>query len=151
MATPAVPAYPRPVRVCIVGAGAIGGLLATRLALTGDEVSVFARGETLAAIRDRSLTVIEPDGSVVVAPAVEASDDLAAFGPQDVVVLSLKAHQIAAVADQLEALYDAVFTLLALDRKDRSDFLRMFYRRYEGAHVERVREDSAEMFSDLNG
>ena len=67
---------------------------------------MFARGETLAAIRDTGLTVIEPDGSIVVAPAVEASDDLAAFGPQDVVVLSLKAHQIAAVADRLEALYD---------------------------------------------
>ena len=106
MATPAVPAYPRPVRVCIVGAGAIGGLLANRLAVIGEEVSVFARGETLAAIRDSGLTVIEPDGSVVVAPAVEASDDLAAFGPQDVVILSLKAHQIAAVADRLDALYD---------------------------------------------
>ena len=64
------------------------------------------RGETLAAIRGTGLTLIEPDGSVVVAPAVGASDDLAAFGPQDVVVLSLKAHQIAAVADRLEALYD---------------------------------------------
>ena len=81
MATPAVPAYPRPVRVCIVGAGAIGGLLATRLAVAGEEVSVFARGETLAAIRDTGLTVIEPDGSVVVAPAVEASDDLGRLRP----------------------------------------------------------------------
>jgi 2-dehydropantoate 2-reductase len=101
----ASPTYPRPVRVCIVGAGAIGGLLATRLAVAGAEVSVLARGETLAAIRDTGLTLVEPDGSVVVAPAIDASDDLAAFGPQDVVVLSLKAHQIAAVADRLGALY----------------------------------------------
>ena len=57
-------------------------------------------------IRDTGLTLVEPDGSVVVVPAVDVSDDLAGFGPQDVVVLSLKAHQIAAVADQLEALYD---------------------------------------------
>ena len=71
MAAPAGPAYPRPVRVCIVGAGAIGGLLATRLAVAGEEVSVFARGETLAAIRDTGLTLVEPDGSVVAAPAVE--------------------------------------------------------------------------------
>jgi 2-dehydropantoate 2-reductase len=99
-------AYPPSVRVGIVGAGAIGGLLATRLAVAGEEVSVFARGETLAAIRRDGLTVIEPDGSVVRAPGVPAADDLAELGPQDVVVLSLKAHQIAAVADRLEDLYD---------------------------------------------
>src|SRR5439155_24660439 len=40
-------------------------------------------------------------------------------------------------------------SLLALDRKDRSDFLRLFYRRYEGAPVEQIREDAAEMFSEL--
>ena len=40
-------------------------------------------------------------------------------------------------------------SLLALDRKDRSDFLRMFYRRYDGAPIDQVREDSAEMFSEL--
>ena len=106
MAAPAGPAYPRLVRVCIVGAGAIGGLLATRLAVAGEEVSVFARGATLAAIRDTGLTLVEPDGSVVAAPTVDASDDLAVLGPQDVVVLSLKAHQITAIADRLEALYD---------------------------------------------
>ena len=65
-----------------------------------------ARGATLAAIRDTGLTLVEPDGSVVAAPTVDASDDLAVLGPQDVVVLSLKAHQITAIADRLEALYD---------------------------------------------
>ena len=54
----------------------------------------------------RACTLVEPDGSVVAAPTVDASDDLADLGPQDVVVLALKAHQIAAIADRLEALYD---------------------------------------------
>ena len=79
--------------------------MAVRLAVAGQEVSVLARGDNLAAIRSNGLTLIEPDGSVVVAPAVAADDDLGAFGPQDVVVLALKAHQIAAVADRLDTLY----------------------------------------------
>jgi 2-dehydropantoate 2-reductase len=106
MAVAAWPTYPRPVRVCIVGAGAIGGLLATRLAVAGEDVSVFARGATLDAIRTEGLTLFEPGGSVVRAPAVQAADDLAQLGPQDLVVLSSKAHHIAAIADGLDALYD---------------------------------------------
>jgi 2-dehydropantoate 2-reductase len=94
------------VRVCVVGAGAIGGLLAVRLAVSGQQVSVLARGDNLAAIRSDGLRLIEPDGSVVTAHDVEASDDLALLGPQDVVILALKAHQIAEIADRLSLLYD---------------------------------------------
>jgi 2-dehydropantoate 2-reductase len=94
------------VRVCIVGAGAIGGLLAARLAIASEEVSLFARGATLAAVRADGLTLVEPDGAAVVAPAIAASDDFDQLGQQDVVVLSLKAHQIADLAGRLEALFD---------------------------------------------
>jgi 2-dehydropantoate 2-reductase len=93
------------VRVCIVGAGAIGGLLGVRLAVAGQQVSVLARSDSLAAIRANGLTLVEPDGSVVVAPSVEAVDDLGALGPQDVVVMAVKAHQIAAIAARLDAVY----------------------------------------------
>ena len=92
-------------RVCIVGAGAIGGLLAVRLAGAGQQVSVLARGENLAAIRSSGLSLVEADGSVTVAPAITAVDDLGALGPQDVVVVAVKAHQIAAIADRLHAVY----------------------------------------------
>jgi len=51
------------VRVCIVGAGAIGGLVGARLARSGEHVSVVARGENLDAILRNGLTVVEPDGS----------------------------------------------------------------------------------------
>jgi 2-dehydropantoate 2-reductase len=94
------------VRVCVVGAGAIGGLLAVRLAISGQQVSVLARGDNLAAIRSDGLRLIEPDGSVLATHDVEASDDLAQLGPQDVVILALKAHQIAEIADRLSVLYD---------------------------------------------
>ena len=92
--------------MCVVGAGAIGGLLAVRLAISGQHVSVLARGDNLAAIRSDGLRLVEPDGSMLTAHDVEASDDLASLGPQDVVILALKAHQIAEIADRLSLLYD---------------------------------------------
>lgn len=91
-------------RICVVGAGAIGGLLAVRLSTTGHDVSVVARGDHLAAIRRSGLELVERDGARTVASGIEASADLSALGAHDVVVLALKAHQIAAVAGELEGL-----------------------------------------------
>lgn len=91
-------------RVCVVGAGAIGGLMAARLAAVGGAVSVVARGDHLDAIRRDGLRLREIDGTELVADVV-ASDDFASLGPHDVVILALKAHQIAAVADRLDHLY----------------------------------------------
>jgi 2-dehydropantoate 2-reductase len=93
-------------RICVVGVGAIGGLLGVRLAVSGQEVSLFARGDNLAAIRLHGLKLVEPGGDVVVAPHVDATDDLAQLGAQDLVLLALKAHQIAEIADRLPLLYD---------------------------------------------
>ncbi|MCY4629942.1 MAG: 2-dehydropantoate 2-reductase [bacterium] len=92
-------------RVCVVGAGAIGGLMAARMTAVGQEVSVVARGEHLAAIRRSGLRLVEADGTELVAAGIAASDDFAALGPHEVVILALKAHQIAAVADRLGQLY----------------------------------------------
>ena len=83
-------------RVCVFGAGAIGGHLAGRLARGGAEVSVVARGGTLAAIRERGLTVVAKDATFQARP--EASDDPAALGPQDAVVVTVKGHQLPGVA-----------------------------------------------------
>ncbi len=79
--------------------------MAARLAAAGQEVSVVARGEHLAAIRRSGLRLVEADGNEVVATGIAASDDFAALGPHEVVILALKAHQIAAVADRLANLY----------------------------------------------
>ena len=89
----------------MVGAGAIGGMLAARLAVAGHDVGVIARGEHLAAIERDGLRLVEIDGSSTVAGGIEASDDFAALGPHDAVILALKAHQIAAVARDLERLF----------------------------------------------
>jgi 2-dehydropantoate 2-reductase len=87
-------------KVCIVGAGSIGGLLAVGLVRAGASVSVVARGAHLQAIQERGLTLIAEDGSEQNV-RLAASQSLADFGAQDVVVLGMKAHQIASVAPDL--------------------------------------------------
>ena len=92
-------------RVCVVGAGAIGGLMAVRLAEAGQQVSVVARGEHLAAIRRDGLRLVHAEGCELVATGLLASDDFGALGLHDVVILALKAHQIVAVSGELGHLY----------------------------------------------
>ncbi len=93
-------------KFCIVGAGAIGGLLAARLAHAGHETSVIARGAHLAAIRADGLKLIEADGSQFTA-RVKATDTMSGAGAQDVVILGVKAHQVADVVRALPAMYGA--------------------------------------------
>lgn len=83
-------------RICVYGAGAIGGHLAVRLALGGAEVSVLARGPHLAAIQRDGLTVHTTGGQLHA--RVRASDDPAAIGPQDAVLVTVKAPALPAVA-----------------------------------------------------
>jgi 2-dehydropantoate 2-reductase len=129
------------VRVCIVGAGAIGGLLGVRLARAGEPVSVLARGDTLAAIRSNGLTLVESDGNVVVAAEVEADDDLGAFGPQDVIVLAIKAHQIAEVAPRLDALYHDDTVVVPVQNGVPWWFFQRFPGPFEGRRVESLDPD----------
>lgn len=91
-----------PLSVCIVGAGAIGGLMGARLAATGHRVALVARGAHLAAIREQGLTVRQGDERTVVRLA--AADDPAGFGPQDVVVVALKAYAIGPMLPRLAPL-----------------------------------------------
>lgn len=93
-------------KICVVGAGAIGGLLAARLQHAGEQVSVIARGPHLAAIKANDLKLIEENGSEITAP-VAATDKIAEAGPQDLVILGMKAHQVAAVVKDLPQLYTA--------------------------------------------
>lgn len=83
-------------RVCVFGAGAIGGHLAARLAAGGAEVSVVARGAQLDAIRGRGLVVHAPGGMLRARPA--ASAEPSDLGPQDAVVVTVKAPALPAVA-----------------------------------------------------
>jgi 2-dehydropantoate 2-reductase len=93
------------VKVAIVGVGAIGGYLGIRLALAGNEVTLIARGANLEALRSRGLRLLTADGLEESVPQVRAVCDYAAAGPQDVVILAMKAHQVAAVASDVPKLF----------------------------------------------
>ena len=79
-------------RVCIYGAGAIGGYLAAKLASTGAKISLVARGAHLQAIRDNGLTVVEAGHAQMI--AITATDTPGDLGPQNYVFVTLKAHSI---------------------------------------------------------
>lgn len=86
-------------RICIIGAGAIGGLLAAKLAQAGEDVAVVARGAHLAAIRASGLRLIEEGRETTVTLA--ATDRIAECGPRDLIILGVKAHQLGAIAGDL--------------------------------------------------
>jgi 2-dehydropantoate 2-reductase len=89
-------------RICIFGAGSVGGYLAGYLAQGGADVSVVARGVHLAAIRARGLTVETPDNSITV--CVGASDQPADLGAQDAVIVTVKAPALPNVAASIAPL-----------------------------------------------
>jgi 2-dehydropantoate 2-reductase len=91
-------------KIGVVGAGAIGGYLGGWLAAAGEEVTFIARGANLQAIRSRGMRVIGEDGADVVAKGALASERMSEAGAQDLVLLTVKAHQVAAVAGDLEHL-----------------------------------------------
>jgi 2-dehydropantoate 2-reductase len=101
-------------KYAVVGAGAIGGYLGVKLALAGETVSFIARGHNLAAIRAGGMKLILEDGSEQTAAEVSGFEHTAEAGPQDVVLLAVKAHQVAAVAPQLEALCHAGTAIVTL-------------------------------------
>ena len=99
-------------KICVVGAGAIGGYLAVRLAHAGHAVSAIARGPHLAAIRANGLKLVEGEQELVA--DLEATDRIADLDTQDVVLLALKAHQITAVVDDLPVLLGPDTVLVTL-------------------------------------
>jgi 2-dehydropantoate 2-reductase len=89
-------------RICIYGAGAIGGFLGARLAAQGHAVSAVARGATLEALRAHGMRL--RSGSTEIAPRVAASADPAALGVQDLVVVAVKEPAMRDVAARIAPL-----------------------------------------------
>ncbi len=100
-------------RICVIGAGSIGGLLAARLAASDEDVSVIARGAHLEAIRANGLTLLE-EGCEPLIAKVRATNVIVEAGPQDLVILGMKAHQVADVVRDLPSLFhDSTLVLTA--------------------------------------
>jgi 2-dehydropantoate 2-reductase len=94
-------------KIAIVGAGAIGGYLGARLSAAGEDVTFIARNRNLQAIRAQGFRLILEDGSALHAPAARAVLDPAEAGPQDAVLLTVKAHQVQDLLPGLRGLFGA--------------------------------------------
>jgi 2-dehydropantoate 2-reductase len=92
-------------RIAILGVGAIGGYLGVKLARAGAETTFIARGAHLQAIERDGLALESADGSVETARPALATADMAAAGPQDVVIVAVKAQALPALAAPMRALY----------------------------------------------
>ncbi len=89
-------------KICIYGAGAIGGLVGAELALAGSDVTLIARGPHLEAMQSKGLTLITESGTRVAKPF--ATDDPAQAGVQDYIFITLKAHSVPGIVEAIQPL-----------------------------------------------
>ena len=101
-------------KIAVVGAGSIGGLLGVKLALAGNDVTLIARGANLAAIRANGLKLVMHDGTELIARDVKSTDQLREAGPQDIVILGMKAHQVEPVAGDIASMCHAETLILPM-------------------------------------
>ena len=99
-------------KICVFGAGAIGGYMGVKLAKAGVDVSLVARGPHLEAMQTKGLTLIEEDNEPVTVP-ITASDDPAKLGPQDYVIITLKAHSVPPIVSNLQPLIGPNTTIVS--------------------------------------
>lgn len=101
-------------KIAIVGVGAIGGYVGIRLALAGEDVTLIARGANLKALQTQGLRLQLADGTEEAVPYIRATADYVAAGPQDVVILAMKAHQVAAVAADIPKLFGSATVVIPM-------------------------------------
>ena len=107
-------------RICIYGAGAIGGYLGVQLALAGQDVTLIARGPHLEAMRANGLKLLIGDEERIAHP--RCTDDPSEAGPQDYVIVTLKAHSVPRVVDAMQPLLgpDTAVVSLLVSQKMRA-------------------------------
>ena len=125
-------------KICVIGAGAIGGLMAAHLVRAGETVSVIDVGDHLAAIQKHGLKVIAPDGSEDVVTGIEATDSYEQPGAQDLVVLAVKTNVLSQVAPRLEPLLGKDTIILPLQNGIPWWYFQRFDVPYENRTVESV-------------
>ena len=125
-------------KIAIIGAGAIGGLVGAKLALAGEDVTFIVRGRNLSAIRERGIRLVTADGHEHTALHVQATDDYAAAGPQDVVVLAMKAHQLEPVIASLPRLLGPDTIVIPMQNGIPYWYFQRHGGVHEGQHVDSV-------------
>lgn len=109
---PEAPATDR-LRVAVIGAGAVGGVFGARLAAAGHDVCFVARGATLAALTTAGLRLDSVDGDLLLS-SVRATDDPRTIGPVDLVLVAVKATQVATLAPSLRPLIGSATVVIPL-------------------------------------
>ncbi|MCR9156484.1 MAG: 2-dehydropantoate 2-reductase [Rhodobacteraceae bacterium] len=99
-------------KICVFGAGAIGGYMGVKLAQAGADVSLVARGPHLAAMQANGLKLIEEGGEETVV-SVTASDNPADLGVQDYIIVTLKAHSVPPIVDKMKPLIGPNTTIVS--------------------------------------
>src|SRR5690242_6072131 len=125
-------------KICIVGAGAIGGYLGAKLALAGETVTLIARGSHLAAIQKDGLKLLREDGSSQIATPALATSNIHEAGEQDVVILTVKAHSVPAIAHSLSALYNSDTMVVTAQNGIPWWYFRRHGGEYEGTRIQSV-------------
>src|SRR5512140_2623030 len=129
-------------KVCIVGAGAIGTWVGVKLARAGCEVSVLARGATLDAVRQHGLQLDSARDAGAAAP-VRASESAAQLGVQDLVVIAVKAPAMAQVAQSIGPLLGPSTMVLTAMNGVPWWFFDGFGGRYAGTRLQAVDHDGS--------
>ena len=125
-------------KIAVVGAGAIGGYLGAKLAIAGEDVTFIARNRNLEAINARGFRLILEDGSEQHAPTARAVQHMADAGPQDAVLLTLKAHQVRDVLPGLRELFGPQTLVVTMINGIPWWYFHKLGGEYEGRHLDSV-------------
>ena len=125
-------------KICIVGAGAIGGMLGVRLALAGEDVTFICRGANLEAVKTSGMRLIMEDGTEHLAHPVKATDRIAEAGVQDLVIPAMKAHQVAPVARDMRSLFGPDTVVVTMQNGIPWWYFQRLPGPYEGTRIEAV-------------
>ena len=101
-------------KIAIVGVGAIGGYVGIRLALAGEDVTLIARGANLKALQTQGIRLQLTDGTEEAVSHIRATADYRAAGRQDLVILAMKAHQVAVVAADIPKLFGSATAVIPM-------------------------------------
>jgi len=130
-------------KIAVVGAGAIGGYLGARLSAAGEDVTFIARNRNLEAINAHGFRLILEDGSELLAPKARAVQRYAEAGHQDVVLLTVKAHQVRDLLPELRALFGPQTMLVTMINGVPWWYFHKLAGPYEGRQLQSLDPDGA--------